>query len=174
MPAQYIVKAESRHFDMISASWTDKHISILHVYFQVIIASLGISTPLYHREKIQFNIHLVIFASSWNVAPFRIKWEIPFVPLSSDLWIFGSSAARCRLDRCGYWLPTSLYPAVNNGEDPELLILVSKRLFWRTFAINDFIYLMTAWSNLPYHENYMDQYVKTMQSDGFHYYKPKS
>ena len=24
---------------------------------------------------------------------------------------------------------------------------------------------------LPYHENFMDQYVKTMQSDEFHYYK---
>ena len=46
-----IFKAESRQFDMISASWTDKHISILYVYFQVIIASLGISTPLHHREK---------------------------------------------------------------------------------------------------------------------------
>ena len=35
----------------------------------------------------------------------------------------------------------------------------------------DFIYLITAWSSLPYHENYMDQYVKAMQSDEFHYYK---
>ena len=41
----------------------------------------------------QFNIDLVIFASSWNVAPFQMKWEIPFVPLSSDLWILGRSAA---------------------------------------------------------------------------------
>ena len=30
---------------------------------------------------------------------------------------------------------------------------------------NDFIYLILAWSGLPYHENYMDQYVKTMQAD---------
>ena len=42
------LKAESRHFDMISANWTDKHISILHVYFQFIIFILGISTPLHH------------------------------------------------------------------------------------------------------------------------------
>ena len=41
----------------------------------------------------QFNIHLVIFASGWNVAPFQTKWEIPFVPISSDLRIFGKSAA---------------------------------------------------------------------------------
>ena len=34
----------------------------------------------------QFNIHLVIFASGWNVAPFETKWELPFAPLSSDLW----------------------------------------------------------------------------------------
>ena len=33
---------------------------------------------------------------------------------------------------------------------------------------NDFIYLNTAWSSLPYHENYTDQYVKAMQSDEFH------
>ena len=33
------------------------------------------------------------------------------------------------------------------------------------------IYLILAWSSLPYHENYMDQYVKTKQSDEFHYYK---
>ena len=33
------------------------------------------------------------------------------------------------------------------------------------------IYLVLAWSSLPYHENYMDQYVKTKQSDEFHYYK---
>ena len=46
-----LIKAESRHFDIISASWTDKHISILHAHFQVIIASLGASTPLHHREK---------------------------------------------------------------------------------------------------------------------------
>ena len=46
-----LIKAESRHFDIISASWTDKHISLLRVYFQVIIASLGISTPLHHGEK---------------------------------------------------------------------------------------------------------------------------
>ena len=32
-------------------------------------------------------------------------------------------------------------------------------------------YLITAWSSLPYHENYTDQYVKAMQSDEFHYYK---
>ena len=49
------------------------------------------STP--SQGKIQFNIHLVIFASSWNVAPFQMKLEIPFVPLSSDLWILGRSAA---------------------------------------------------------------------------------
>ena len=36
---------------------------------------------------------------------------------------------------------------------------------------NDFIYLISASSSLPYHENYMDQYVKTMQSNEFHYYK---
>ena len=36
---------------------------------------------------------------------------------------------------------------------------------------NDFIYLISAWSSLPYHDNYMDQYVKTLQSDLFHYYK---
>ena len=36
---------------------------------------------------------------------------------------------------------------------------------------NDFIYLILAWTSLPYHENYMDQYVKSMQSDEFHYYK---
>ena len=30
---------------------------------------------------------------------------------------------------------------------------------------NDFIYLILAWSSLPYHENYMDQYVKPMQSE---------
>ena len=34
---------------------------------------------------------------------------------------------------------------------------------------DDFIYLI--WSSLPNHENYMDQYVKTMQSDEVHYYK---
>ena len=45
------LKAESRHFGMISASWTDKHISVLYVYFLVIIAILGISTPLHHKEK---------------------------------------------------------------------------------------------------------------------------
>ena len=33
------------------------------------------------------------------------------------------------------------------------------------------IYFILAWSSLPYHENYMDQYVKTKQSDEFHYYK---
>ena len=38
------------------------------------------------------NIHLVIFDSGWNVAPFQMKWEIPFVPLSIDLWILGRSA----------------------------------------------------------------------------------
>ena len=32
---------------------------------------------------------------------------------------------------------------------------------------NDFI----NWCRFPYHENYTDQYVKTMQSDEFHYYK---
>ena len=32
-------------------------------------------------------------------------------------------------------------------------------------------YLISVWSSLPYHENYMDQYVKTMQSDEFRYYK---
>ena len=36
--------------------------------------------------KMQFNIHLVIFALGWNVAPFQKKWEIPFVPLSSVHW----------------------------------------------------------------------------------------
>ena len=36
---------------------------------------------------------------------------------------------------------------------------------------NDFIYLISAWSNLPNQENYMDQYVETMQSDEIHYYK---
>ena len=36
------------------------------------------------------------------------------------------------------------------------------------------IYLILAWSSLLYHENYMDQYVKTKQSDGFHYYKLNS
>ena len=30
------------------------------------------------------------------------------------------------------------------------------------------IYLILAWSSLPYHENYMDQYVKTKRSDEFH------
>ena len=50
MPGLHI-KAESCHLDMISASWTDKRISILHVYFQVTIAILGISTPLHHRQK---------------------------------------------------------------------------------------------------------------------------
>ena len=90
-PFCHWLKAESRYFDIISASWTDKHISILHVYFQVIIASHQYSTP--SQGKIQFNIHLVIFASSWNVAPFQMKWEIPFVPLSSDLWILGRPAA---------------------------------------------------------------------------------
>ena len=42
---------------------------------------------------------------------------------------------------------------------------------------NVFIYLILAWSSSPYHEYYMDQYVKTMQSGEFHYYKliePKS
>ena len=33
------------------------------------------------------------------------------------------------------------------------------------------IYLILAWSSLSYHENYMDQYVKTKQSDEFNYYK---
>ena len=37
---------------------------------------------------------------------------------------------------------------------------------------NDFIHLITAWSSLPYHENYTDQYVKAMQSDEFNYYTP--
>ena len=80
---------------MISASWTDKHIFIIPVYFQVIIAILGISTPPHHKEKYSLisNIHLVIFALGWNVAPFQTKCEVPFVPLSSDLWIFGRSAA---------------------------------------------------------------------------------
>ena len=36
---------------------------------------------------------------------------------------------------------------------------------------NDFIYLISAWSKLSYRENYMDQYVKTMQSDEFRYHK---
>ena len=37
---------------------------------------------------------------------------------------------------------------------------------------NDFIYLISAWSSSPYYENHnMDQYVKTMQSDEFQYYK---
>ena len=36
---------------------------------------------------------------------------------------------------------------------------------------NDFIYLISAWSSLLYYENYMDKYVKTMQSDEFNYYK---
>ena len=36
---------------------------------------------------------------------------------------------------------------------------------------NDFTYLISAWSSLPYRENYVDQYVKTMQSDVFHYCK---
>ena len=35
----------------------------------------------------------VLFASSRNVALFQMKWEIPYVPLSSDLWILGKSAA---------------------------------------------------------------------------------
>ena len=47
------------------------------------------STP--SQGKVQFHIHLVIFASGWIVAPFQRQWEIPFVPLSSDLWIFGRS-----------------------------------------------------------------------------------
>ena len=33
------------------------------------------------------------------------------------------------------------------------------------------IYLMLAWSSLPYYENYMGQYVKTKHSDEFYYYK---
>ena len=45
------LRAESCHFGMISASWTDKHISVHCVYFLVIIAILGISTPLHHKEK---------------------------------------------------------------------------------------------------------------------------
>ena len=36
---------------------------------------------------------------------------------------------------------------------------------------NDFIHLISAWRGLAYHENYMDQYVKTMQSHEFDYYK---
>ena len=37
---------------------------------------------------------------------------------------------------------------------------------------NYFIYLISAWSSSPYYENHnMDQYVKTMQSDEFQYYK---
>ena len=36
---------------------------------------------------------------------------------------------------------------------------------------NGFIYLISAWSGLAYHENYIEQYVKTMQSHEFHYYK---
>ena len=37
---------------------------------------------------------------------------------------------------------------------------------------NDFIInLISAKSSLPYRENYMDQYAKTMQSDEFNYYK---
>ena len=87
-----LVKAERRHFGMISASWTDKHISVRHVYYHVVISILGISaTP--SMGKIQFKIHLVTFASGWNVAPFQTKWEIPFVPLSNDLWILWRSAA---------------------------------------------------------------------------------
>ena len=45
------------------------------------------------QGKMQFNIHLVIYASGWNLAPFWIKWEIPSVLLFSDLWIFGRPAA---------------------------------------------------------------------------------
>ena len=86
-----LLKAESRHFGMISASWNHKHISILYVYFQAIIASLGISTPHHYWEN-TFWYPLGIVASGWNVAPFQTKWKIPFVPLSSDFWIFGRSA----------------------------------------------------------------------------------
>ena len=68
---------------------------------------------------------------------------------------------------------------MNSGEveDPELLMLLSKRLFRTAFAFcnnpnpNDVIYLISACSSLHYHENYMDQSVKTMQSDEFHYCK---
>ena len=53
------VKAEICHYGMISASWTDKHISVIYVkhisviyvYFLIITGILGISTPLHHREN---------------------------------------------------------------------------------------------------------------------------
>ena len=45
------------------------------------------------QGKMQFSIHLVTFGLDWNVAPFQTKWEIPFVPFFSDLWIFGRPAA---------------------------------------------------------------------------------
>ena len=32
---------------------------------------------------------------------------------------------------------------------------------------NDFIYLISAWSSLPYHENYMNQYVKPYSQINF-------
>ena len=69
----------------------------------------------------QFIIHLVIFASGWNVAPFQTKWEISFAPLFSGLWIFGRVAVFYHKDAA----PTSLSPAVNSNEleDLELLIL---------------------------------------------------
>ena len=41
----------------------------------------------------QFNIHLVIYVSAWNLAPLYTQWEIPYAPLFGDLWIFGRPAA---------------------------------------------------------------------------------
>ena len=55
-----------------------------HSWYQYATTSQG---------KMQFDIHLVNFALSWNIFPFQTKWEIPFLPLSSDLTIFGRSAA---------------------------------------------------------------------------------
>ena len=42
-----------------------------------------------------------------------------------------------------------------------------KQLLQYMGFLNNFIYLISAWSSLPYHENYTDQYVKTMQSGDF-------
>ena len=36
---------------------------------------------------------------------------------------------------------------------------------------NDWYLFDLSMEQLPYPENYMDQYVKTKQSDEFHYYK---
>ena len=121
------LKANSRHFGMISASGTHNHICAILVHFKVFTAILGIPAPLKHREliegllfqisvgipgrtdtrtltipmsppnfvgrdKMQFDIHLVIFASGHlapEIEPYsKLNGEsyLTLFPLTFDLW----------------------------------------------------------------------------------------